>query len=81
MDIARKKLDLMQRLMLIWDEAALNRVAKVIEKEAPEVGDEDDFTDEEIAELDRRRARHLSGESKSYTQKEAMRLAREGFKR
>lgn len=81
MDIARKKLDLMQRLMLIWDEAALNRVAKVIEKEAPEVGDEDYFTDEEIAELDRRRARHLSGESKSYTQKEAMRLAREGFKR
>ena len=32
-----KKLALVQRLLLIWDEAALQRVAKVIEKEAPEV--------------------------------------------
>ena len=78
MDIALKKLDLMHRLMLIWDEAALQRVATVIEKEMPEV--DDDFTDEEIAELDRRQASHLSGESKSYTHEEAMRMMREGFK-
>ena len=31
MDIALKKLDLIERLMHIWDEAALLRVAKVIE--------------------------------------------------
>jgi hypothetical protein len=80
MDIALKKLDLVQRLLLIWDEAALQRVAKVIEKEAPEVDQEDDFTAEDIAELDRRQARHLSGESKSYTHEEAMRMMREGFK-
>lgn len=68
MDIALKKLDLMQRLMLIWDEAALGRVAKAIETEVPEV--DEDFTAEEIAELDRRRARHLRGEATSYTLEE-----------
>ncbi len=76
MDIALKKLDLMQRLMLIWDEATLLRVAKAIEKEVPEVDGEDDFTEEEIAELDRRRARYLSGESKGYTIEESMKMLR-----
>jgi hypothetical protein len=81
MDIALKKLDLMQRLMLIWDEAALQRVATVIEKEVPEVVEEDeDFTDEEIAELDQQRADHLSGKTKSYTAEESIRMMREGFK-
>lgn len=77
MDIALKKLDLVQRLLLIRDEAALQRVAKVIEKEAPatpEVGD--DFTEEELAELDRRRARRLSGESKGCTAEESIRMLR-----
>ncbi len=77
MDIALKKLDLVQRLLLIRDEAALQRVAKVIEKEAPaapEVGD--DFTEEELTELDRRRARRLSGESKGYTTRESIRMLR-----
>lgn len=75
MDIALKKLALIQRLMSIWDEAALQRVAKVIETETPEV--DEDFTDEEIAELDRRRARHLSGEGKSYTAEESIRMLRD----
>lgn len=70
MDIALKKLDLMHRLMLIWDEAALGRVAKAIETEVPEV--DEDFTAEEIAELDRRRARHLRGEGTSYTLEESI---------
>jgi len=79
MDIANIKLLLMERLMLVWDEASLKRIGNVIETEIQEeVGD--DFTDEEIAELDRRQARHLSGESKSYTHEEAMRMMREGFK-
>ncbi|HRN37333.1 MAG TPA: hypothetical protein PLV70_12370 [Flavobacteriales bacterium] len=77
MDIALKKLDLVQRLLTIWDEAAIKRVAKVIEKEAAA---EEDFTDEEIAELDKRRARYLSGESQPHTVEESMRLAREGDK-
>lgn len=75
MDIALKKLDLVERLLSIWDEAALERVAKVIEQETV---DEDDevFTKEELAELDRRHARYLSGESKPHTVEESMRLAR-----
>jgi len=76
MDIAMKKLALVQRLLLIWDEAALQRVAKVIEKEAPEVEEEDDLTDEDIAKLDQRRAHRLSGESKGYTAEESIRLLR-----
>ena len=66
-------------LLSIWDEAALQRVAKVIEKEAA-AEEEVDFTEEEIAELDRRRARYLNGETKPHTVEESMRLAREGFK-
>ncbi len=79
MDSAAIKLELMQKLLSIADDKTLRKVANFFKKEV--VVEEDDFTDEEIAELDRRRARHLSGESKSYTQEEAMRLAREGFKR
>lgn len=70
MDIALKKLDLMHRLMLIWDEAALLRVAKAIESEVPEV--DDAFSPDELAELDRRRARHLRGEGISYTLEESI---------
>ena len=77
MDIALKKLDLVQRLLSIWDEAALKRVAKVIEKEA-DAFNVADFTEEELAELDRRGARYLSGETKPHTVEESMRLAREG---
>lgn len=67
MDIALKKLDLVQRLLSIWDEAALLRVAKVIEQEAPHVGEEDALPDEDVAELDKRRARRLSGESQGFS--------------
>ena len=76
MDIALKKLDLVQRLLLIRDEAALQRVARVIEKEALEVDEADGFTDEEIAELDKRRARRLSGESKGYMAAGSIRMLR-----
>ena len=74
MDIAQKKLDLMQRLMLIWDEAALQRVATAIETELPDGGDE--LPDEDLPELERRRARYLNGESVPVSVEEAMRLAR-----
>lgn len=80
MDIASIKLTLMERLMLVWDEAALKRIGNAIETEIPDTVGEDDYSDEEIAELDRRQARHLSGKSRSYTHEEAMRMMREGFK-
>lgn len=67
--------------MLVWDEAALQRIGKAIETEIPEaIEEEEGYTDEEIAELDRRQARHLSGESRSYTREEALRMMREGSK-
>ena len=80
MDIASVKLTLIERLMLVWDESALQRIGKAIETEIPDDIGEDEYTDEEIAELDRRQARHVSGESKSYSREEALRMMREGFK-
>jgi DNA primase large subunit len=81
MDIASIKLTLVERLMLVWDEAALQRIAKAIETEIPEASEEEEaYTDEEIAELDRRQARYISGESRSYTREEALRMMREGSK-
>lgn len=74
MDIALKKLDLIHRLMQVWDEATLQRIAKTIEAEVPETDME--MTDEDWAELERRRAEHLRGEGKSYTKNEAMRMLR-----
>lgn len=59
-------------------EATLQRIAKTIEAEVPEA--DMDMTDEDCAELDRRRAEHLSGEGKSYTKDEAMRMLRSARK-
>ncbi len=39
---------------------------------------EDDFTDEEVAELDRRRAEYLRGEGTSYTAEESLQRLRSG---
>ncbi|MBP8823276.1 MAG: hypothetical protein KBH07_06505 [Flavobacteriales bacterium] len=75
MDIALKKLALVQRLLSIWDEAALQRVAKVIEKEAA-AEEAVDFTEEEIAELDRRRVSRLNGVSKGLSAEESIRRLR-----
>lgn len=78
MDIAQKKLDLMQRLMQIWDEATLDRVAKTIEEAVPDT--EMEFSEADWAELERRRAEHLRGEGKSYTHEEAISLLRKSCK-
>lgn len=45
-----------------------------------EADTDEDFTAEELAELDAQRADHLSGKSKSYTVEESIRMIREGFK-
>ena len=39
---------------------------------------EDDFTDDEVAELDRRRAEYLRGEGTSYTAEESLQRLRSG---
>ena len=81
MDIALKKLDLMQRLMLIWDEGALQRVAKAIEKEAPAAFEgDDDITDEEYAEFKKELAKRDRGEIKFHSAEESIRMIRQGIK-
>jgi uncharacterized NAD(P)/FAD-binding protein YdhS len=83
MDIALKKLELVQRLLSIWDEAALQRVAKVIEKEVPEASPafEQEVTDEDVAELDAEHEKALRGEGPSYTWEEVKEMARKAVKR
>ena len=74
------KLTLMERLMLVWDESSLMRIGKAIETEIPEEAGDDDLSDDDIAELDRQQAQHVSGETVSYSREEAIRMMREGFK-
>jgi len=78
MDIAQLKLSLMERLMLVWDEAALKRLEKAIDSEVP--AEDDDMTDEEYAELERRRADRLSGKATSITAEESIRRLRAASK-
>lgn len=79
MDIALKKLSILERLHLIWDEAALERVAKAVERELPALETSDGYSDTEVEELDRRMEEHVKGLGKGFTHDEAMRLMREGF--
>jgi hypothetical protein len=67
MDIPSIKLTLMERLMLVWDEASLKRIGTAIETEIPEETGSQEYTDEEIAELDRQQAQHLNHSSVSPT--------------
>lgn len=71
MDIAATKIRLTQQLLAIMDEKTLQRVVNFFKNEVI-VEEDDDFTVEELEELDRRRARYLSGESKGYTVEESM---------
>lgn len=81
MDSGAIKLELLERLASIRDEAIIQQMAAMLKKAFPQVMEEGpDFTDEEIAELDQQRADHLSGKSKSYTAEESIRTIREGFK-
>ncbi|MCO6482692.1 MAG: hypothetical protein J5I62_07850 [Flavobacteriales bacterium] len=48
----------------------LEAIRMLLRREDPTV--EDDFTEEELAELDKRRERHLRGEGTSYTLEESI---------
>lgn len=79
MNSAAIKLDMLERLASVKDDTIIKQMAALLKKTFPEVmtGDaDDDITDEELAELDRRRARRLSGESKGYTAGESIRMLR-----
>ena len=72
------KLDLMQQLMSIMDEATLKRLANYFKKELP-VSD-DGITEEQLAELDVLRAERLRGEGSSHTWEEVQRKARDAVR-
>ena len=59
--------------------SVLEAIRMLLRREEAEA--DEGFTEEEVAELEQRRGRYLSGESKPHTVEESMRLAREGFKR
>ena len=81
MDIAAKKLELVQRLLSIMDEKTLQRVAAFFKKEVPTTVDaEDDITNEEYAEFDEEIAKHERGEVKFHTAEESFGMIREAAK-
>ena len=81
MDIAATKLELMQHLMSISDEKILKRVAVFFKKEVPVVvEDDDDLTDEEVTELERRFQDMVSGKVKGHSRAESNRLVRKAVK-
>lgn len=81
MDIAATKLELLQHLMSISDPKTLKRVAVFFKKEVPKaVEEEDDLTDEEVAELEKRFQDMVSGKVKGHSRAESNRLVRKAIK-
>ncbi|MCO5274278.1 MAG: hypothetical protein M9900_05095 [Flavobacteriales bacterium] len=74
MTSAAIKLELMERLASVKDEAVIKRIATMLRRAFPEVmaGDGDDITDEEYAAFEDMRAKRLRGEVKFLTEKESM---------
>ncbi|MBX2973253.1 MAG: hypothetical protein KF797_09130 [Flavobacteriales bacterium] len=58
----------------------LEAIRMLLRREEEEAETDEDFTAEELAELDAQRADHMSGRSRSYTEEESIRMIREGFK-
>ena len=82
MDIAATKLELMQHLMSISDPKTLKRVAVFFKKEVPKaVEEDDDLTQEELAELNDRVAKRKRGETTPHTEKASAKLLRDLVKR
>lgn len=81
MENAALKLELLERLASIRDENMIRQIVDLLKKSFPQAMEEhEDFTDEEIAELEAQRADHLSGKTKSYTAEGSIRMMREGSK-
>ena len=72
------KLNLMERLALVKDAGFLQRLKQIFDKE---LGDQDDFTEEELAEWDAEHEKALRGEGISYSWEEVKRMAREALKK
>jgi hypothetical protein len=81
MDNAAIKLELLERLASIRDENLIRQIVDLLKRSFPQAMEADeDFTEEEIAELEAQRTDHLNGKTASYTADESIRMMREGFK-
>lgn len=74
MNSAAIKLDLLERLASIKDDATIKQMAALLRKAFPEAmaNDDDDITDEEYAAFEEMRIKRLSGEVKFLTEEESM---------
>ena len=75
MSITDTRTTIIHLLQQEQDVSLLDAILKLLRRE--EVPDEE-FTAEELAELDAQRADHLMGKSRSYTAEESLRMIREG---
>lgn len=69
------KLSLMERLALVQDAGFLQRLKQIFDKE---LGSDDDFTEEELAELREIDRRRKEGLDTCLSVEDAMRMIREG---
>ena len=83
MDSAAIKLDMLERLAGVRDEAVIKRMATLLRKAFPEVmaGDEDEISDEEIAGFEQHHAAFVRGELKGITGKESVKRLRQAQRR
>lgn len=71
------KQDLKSLIDMLDDAKVLQAIHVLVQRNVQEAKKaEEDFTEEELAEFDRRHARYLSGESKGYTIEESMEMLR-----
>ncbi|MFZ1694914.1 MAG: hypothetical protein WAT74_17085 [Flavobacteriales bacterium] len=68
--------EIMQMIKEESDTSILEAIRTLLFKLRQTEEADDDLTDEDIAELDRRRALRLSGESKGYSAEESIRMLR-----
>lgn len=77
MSTSELQIEIIQLLREERNTSILEAIRMLLRREEAEI--EEDFTAEELAELDAQRADHLSGKSRSYTAEESIRMIREGF--
>ncbi|HMQ76574.1 MAG TPA: hypothetical protein PKE21_11050 [Flavobacteriales bacterium] len=75
MDIATTKLELMRQLLSIADEKTLRKVASFFKREVA-IEEDEDLSEEEMAELEGRFQDMVSGKVKPISEKDSIRMIR-----
>lgn len=79
MDIATTKLELMRQLLSIADEKTLRKVASFFKKEVA-IEEDEDLSEEEMAELEGRFQDMVSGKVKPISEKDSIPMIRSAVK-